>query len=388
MIAPALHKWFVGRTVSLARASLLYESGRFMPAILAVAFAGLLILVQLGLLLGMFATVSVIVDRTQADLWVGFPGTPSFDLGRPISDRLETRLRLHPEVAAVERLVIGYGDWRDARGKRASVMLIGLDNGPAGIGQPAGFGPELRAALREPDAVIVDAIDVEKLAAQPGGTVEINGKRARVSGVTSGYRNIGGAYVFTSLASARRLLGLGPEQTSYLLVKLRDPARIDAVRRALQPDEHQPAPYSVWTAPELSRQSQLYWLLESGAGASFGFSSVLGLIVGVVITSQTLAGAILASLREYATLRALGVPARALSGVVMEQAFWVGAAGLIVAGVAALLVHALAALNHIDILFPWWSVVATGIATWAAAIGSGVWALRALFRLEPAELLR
>jgi putative ABC transport system permease protein len=387
MIALWLHELFVGRAVSLARASLLHESKRFLPAVLAVAFAGLLILVQLGLLLGMFGTVSVVVDRTHADLWVGFPGTPSFDLGRSISDRLETRLRLHPEVAAVERMVIGYGDWRDARGKRASVMLIGLDHGPAGIGQPAGFGPELRAALREPDAVIVDAIDVEKLAAQPGGMVEINGKRARVSGVTSGYRNIGGAYVFTSLATARRMLGLEPERTSYLLVKLRDPARIDAVRHALQPDGRQPA-YSVWTARELSRRSQLYWLLESGAGASFGFSSVLALIVGVVITSQTLAGAILASLREYATLRALGVSARALSGIVMEQAFWVGAAGLVVAGVATLLANAIAAQLHIDILFPWWSVVATGITTWAAALGSGVWALHALFRLEPAELLR
>ena len=36
--------------VSLARASLRYEAKRFLPAALAVAFSGLLMLVQLGLL--------------------------------------------------------------------------------------------------------------------------------------------------------------------------------------------------------------------------------------------------------------------------------------------------------------------------------------------------
>ena len=49
--------------VSLARQSLVYDWLRYLPAILAVAFAGLLILVQIGLTLGQFGTVTVILDQ-------------------------------------------------------------------------------------------------------------------------------------------------------------------------------------------------------------------------------------------------------------------------------------------------------------------------------------
>lgn len=59
----------MGRSaVSLAKLSLIYEWRRFMPAVQAVAFAGLLMMVQLGLLLGMFSTVSVVVERARGSL--------------------------------------------------------------------------------------------------------------------------------------------------------------------------------------------------------------------------------------------------------------------------------------------------------------------------------
>jgi len=72
----------------------------------------------------------------------------------------------------------------------------------------------------------------------------------------------------------------------------------------------------------------VYWLTTSGVGVGFVFSSVLGLVVGITITSQVLLAAILASVREYAALRALGVPVRKLGAVVLEQASWVGACGI------------------------------------------------------------
>ena len=51
-------------------------------------------------------------------------------------------------------------------------------------------------------------------------------------------------------------------------------------------------------------------------------------LVGAVITSQALVAAVVGSVREYATLNALGVGVRALRKVVLEQALWVGALGL------------------------------------------------------------
>lgn len=134
--------------------------------------------------------------------------------------------------------------------------------------------------------------------------------------------------------------------------------------------------------------SQTYWLFESGAGAGFGFSTVLGLLVGVTITSQTLRGVILATLREYATLRALGISLSALRAVVMEQAFWVGVAGLLVTAGLTLGVWLAASASAVAIVFPWWTLASATVFTLAVALASGLLALQPLYRTEPAELLR
>ena len=58
------------------------------------------------------------------------------------------------------------------------------------------------------------------------------------------------------------------------------------------------------------------------------FLAAIVFLVGAVITSQTLMAAVAGSVREYATLNALGVGVRDLRRVVLEQAFWVGGIGL------------------------------------------------------------
>ena len=49
------------------------------------------------------------------------------------------------------------------------------------------------------------------------------------------------------------------------------------------------------------------WLLERGAGLGVLFLAGVVFVVGAVITSQTLMGAVAGSVREYAALQALGV---------------------------------------------------------------------------------
>ena len=48
------------------------------------------------------------------------------------------------------------------------------------------------------------------------------------------------------------------------------------------------------------------------------FTTLLGLLVGAAITSQSLFGATVASLREFAVLRAMGIPRWRMAGVVGE----------------------------------------------------------------------
>lgn len=373
--------------VSIARSSLIFEWRRYLAAVLAVTFAGLLVVVQLALLLGLFGTVSVVIDRSTADLWVGFRNTPSVDLGRPIGPTSDVIAWVHPGVGRIERFISVYGDLRRADGVPVSVVINAIEVAPSGLAFDRLFSARERALLREPNAILIDGADTEKLGASVGATVEINGKRARIAGVVEGLRAIGGVNVVASFSTARSLAPETAEQVTFYLIRLKpgfSPVTVAgeiADRRAIPR-------YSVWTAAEFSARSQSYWLLESGAGIGSGFASLLALLVGVAITSQTLSGAILASIKEFAALRALGVSRRSLRATVLEQALWIGVIGL---ALAASLTAALAWLGarwRIAMLFPEWMLAGVAALMLGIAALSGWLALRPLLRAEPASLLR
>ncbi|MDZ3836231.1 MAG: ABC transporter permease [Rhodospirillales bacterium] len=374
--------------VSLARATLVHEWRRFLPAVLAVAFSGLLVIVQLGLLLGMFATVSTIVDRSRADLWVIEGLTVSFDLARPMPARIEMHLRAHRYVETVQQLTYVWSDWRRPDGGKVTIFVVGIDVTARSLSTPTTFADGLRERLRPLGSVVIDATDADKLGVGVGDVAEINGHRVRVAGTTTGIRAVGGADVFASLATAA--LVSPPEHddaASYFLIKLTDPARSEAVQAELQPQGEQP-PWRILTPGQFSQASQLYWLGESGAGAGFAFSAFLALLVGVAITSQTLRGALLAQVREYAMLRALGVPTRALRAVVLEQALWVGVAGPVVTAALTAAIAFAAGAAQVAILFSWWGVATTAAFILAIAGASSWLALAPLYATQPADLLR
>jgi putative ABC transport system permease protein len=377
--------------ISLARATLLHEWRRFLPAVMAVTFAGLLVLVQVGLLLGMFGTVSIMVDKSTADVWMGYRNLPSVDFGRDIPMLHDARLREHAEVRQVEQMQFSGGDWRAPSGTVLSAFVIGVDTRPGALGMARLLTADQRALLDEPDAIFVGEADLGKLETGIGRTAEIAGKRVRVVGVLRDLRAIGSVNVIASLSTARRLLSLQErdvDMATFALARLADPTRADAVRDSLRQPGRTVTRFGAWTAEELSIKSQSYWLLESGAGAGSAFASLLGLVVGAVITSQTLYAAIVASIREYATLRALGVPARSLRAVVLEQSLWVGLAGLALTCVAAAGAAWLANTFHVAMRIPSWALGGTAVLVLAIALASGLFALRSLGRAEPATLLR
>ena len=375
--------------MSLARATLRHEWRRFLPGVLSVAFAGVLMLVQLGLLLGMFGTVTVLVDDSNANLWVSSPETQSFDQSREISAGIISLLRMNPAVQRTETLLTHDADWRSGKDVRVAVVLVGLQPRADSLVCPRSMRDKLCARLAEPDAVVVDESEAEKLHAAIGGLVEVNGHRVRIVGLCQGLRSVGNTYVFASWQTARTLSEAAPngEDFTTFVVARTDAPKPEIVRDQLQELLRRPA-YRVWTAQEISVDSQSWWLLESGVGAGFLFSSLLGLIIGTVITSQTLRSAILASLREYATFRAIGVPAARLGAIVVEQSLWIGALGGVVTLVVSALAVMLARALYVPLVLTWWGIVAAVLIGLVTAALSGLLALREMYRLEPAELLR
>ncbi|WP_130620130.1 ABC transporter permease [Dyella amyloliquefaciens] len=376
--------------VALARKTLIYEWRRFLPAILAVGFAGLLQLLQAALVLGIFGSASVYITGSSADLWAGYPGTQSVNLGRSIDSGVEMRLRMDPAVTAVEPFHWVDADWRgpnDTGG--VSVFVSGINARPDGMMFAHALSPALRARLNEPDAVIVDRADLDSLGVGVGDSAVINGHRVRVVGVSNGLRALGGVNVVASLATASELDTdpTNANRMTYFVAKLRDPADADEIAARLRGNRAF-GNYDVWTAESFARRSQLYWMFDTGAGAGVLFLAGIVFLVGAVITSQTLVAAVIGSVREYATLNALGVGVGALRKVVMEQAFWVGALGLLGSTVLGALALVLARSRNVPVALGPWTTLACLALCMGLAIVSGLAAMRSLRRADPATLLR
>ena len=375
--------------VALARKTLVYEWRRFLPAILAVGFAGLLQLLQLALVLGIFGSTSLYITGSSADVWVGYPGTQSVGSGRTIDADVESRVLMDPAVLRVEPYIWVDGDWRGkAETGGISVFVSGIDPSPDALMFSKALPPSLRARLAEPDAVVVDRSVLDQLGVDIGQTATINGHQVRVVGISSGLRALGGVNVLCSLDTARELdedpADTGP---TYLVAKLRDPRQANEVAVRLRGDTAF-GPYTTWSAKDFARISVRYWLFDTGAGAGVLFLAGIVFLVGAVITSQTLIAAVNGSVREYATLNALGVGVAALRRVVLEQAFWVGALGLLGAGLLGIVLMLLARSQDVPVVLTLPAVLVCIVLVMGLAAVSGLAAMRSLHRADPATLLR
>jgi putative ABC transport system permease protein len=372
--------------MSYSLATLWHDRSRFLPGVLAVAFSALLIMLQGGLLLGLFSLTSTPIDSSAADVWVGHPMASSIELGRPISERWINRVAMEPEVVRTEAFLQAFALLQKPDGSTELCTVIGTRLDDDSLGAARQLTPDLREKLAEPGAFVVDESELLRLGLSgPGNAAEIHGHRVRLVGVVQGLRSLGTPYLFCSLGTARMLAdGLQPDQTAYVLARTRSAEEAEALVQRLR------TTYDVaaFTSADFSTRTRLHWLLKTKAGIAGGWTVVLGLIVGAVITSQTLYAATMASLREYAVLRALGVPRWRIGGAVLSQSFWVGGAGVLLSLPAAFLLAHVLNLLGVNVVLPRWVLGSAASLTLAMALIAGVISLRSLRRMEPVDLLR
>jgi putative ABC transport system permease protein len=378
--------------MSYSLTTIWYERQRFLPAILAVAFSAVLVAVQAGLVIGLLSMMSLPVDKSTADVWVGYPGVRSVDLGQPLPEYWLGRVAAQPEVVRCEPGMIGFSMWGRVGADRVpstpeACTIVGsrLDRDSLGAVEVLRNDPDLLAKLSEPFAVAVDESELGRLnIAKVGDEAEILGKHVKVVGLVRGYKSLGGPYVFCSIETARVLLKYFPGQVTYLLARCRSPEEAAGVCRRL----NQYPQMSAFPAGEFSMRSRMHWLTTTKAGIAVGFTALLGLLVGAVVTSQTLYAATAASKREYSTLRAMGIPRWRLQLSVLAQSFWVGLFGILIAApVTVVLAEGANRIGTQVRLHPLVLLTAATI-TMVMAVGSGLAALRSFQSVDPAHNIR
>ncbi|GKT25400.1 ABC transporter permease [Acidovorax sp. SUPP3334] len=377
--------------IPLARKTLVYEWRRFVPAVFAVGFSGLLLMVQAALVLGIFGSAAVYVRASTADLWAGYPGTQSVNFGRAIGRDVESRVRMDPAVTAAESYLWVDGDWRSAEAGAGgvSVYVSGIRSAPDGMLFARLIAPWQRESLREPGAVIVDRADLDTLGVQVGQTAWINSRPVRVVAAVDGIRGLGGVNVLASLDTAREIAGNDAASgATYVVARTRSPADASAAQARLSQGGPGFGPFEVWSARQFARRSQLYWMFDTGAGVAVLFMVIVVCLVGTVVTSQSLMGVVAGTAREYAVLNALGASRGALGRLVVEQACWIGGLGLLLAGATSAALLGLAAAYGVPVAMTPRVAAACAVLVGIVALFSGFFAIRGLLRADPALLLR
>jgi putative ABC transport system permease protein len=379
--------------MSLALSTLIYEWRRYLAAIIALAFSGMMILAFSGLFGGIIHSVLATWERSSADLFILPPNVPALvNNNSSLPSRVFPTIYMHPEVVDVESFDGNGALWvnRPKPGQkqvRTFVNVNSVNTTPGSVTLPKDYSESVRAALAEPYGVAVDASALAQLGSGLGDTASLNNRTVHIAAVLHGYQNANGAVVVISMDTLRAigLTGDG-SRTGPLMVRIKDPKRAAIVRDQLNAMSH--GTYKAWTVADLNQANEDTIMKEQIIGLLLGFSVFVAVLIGIGVTSQTLRGAILSNIREFASLRALGISMVSLRLIVMELSFWVGVAGIILSIGFTALIAALATNIGLPIVMRAPTMAFVGVLLMVLAVVSGAMAMGILKKSQPADLLR
>jgi putative ABC transport system permease protein len=370
----------------LARRNLFHDKVRLFVTLTGIAFSVVLMVVQWGLFQGFSSSTSSLIDHSGADLWVTAKNTTYIDQAINFNERKYYQVLATPGVAQAAKFIERWSVWKEPNGRSESVAVVGYDP-DVPLGQPWGMVAGDAQQVKQPNAVIVDRIYADKLAAHNiNDRAEVFGYRARVVGFTNGIRAFTTApYVFTTFKNAQDYTGFSQDETNFVLVKAApgvDIKKLKADLKARLPDN------DVFETAEFSAMTRHYWMFTTGAGVAVLMAAVLGLVVGVAVVAQTIYATTMDHIREYGTLKAMGAPNRYVLGVIMTQAAIASAFGYAIGMTVSLFVVHGAAKGGANIVLTWQTAVMMAFLTLGMCLTAAVVSVNKIFSLDPAMVFK
>jgi putative ABC transport system permease protein len=133
-----------------------------------------------------------------------------------------------------------------------------------------------------------------------------------------------------------------------------------------------------------------YYLRNTGIPVNFGITILVALVVGTVVAGQTFYLFTVENLKQFGTLKAMGVTNRRLVGMILLQASSVAALGFAIGtGMAASFFEVtLRKLATRGIVLMWECAALTGACILFVAVVASILSIRRVLVLEPAEVFR
>ena len=369
---------------TLVVANVLRNRARLAIALVGVAFAVFLMVFQASLLVGFIQAAGQVVRSIDGSIWIVPRGVPCFDFSARLPRRFADLARQTPGVDDVVGVAAGFTTLVRPDGARRAVLLVGAEPGAG----PAFPFPETRDAAHTPDGLTVDTSNAGLLGVVETPTrLEVGGRRAVVVRQIAGFGSfLGSPYVFSEYRDARRMLGFGLEEASFLVVRTPGDADAQTIATALQ---RRLPEADVLTRDDFASRSASFWLIQTGAGGAILVAALLGFVIGLVITSQTMYASTMEQLDEFATLKAIGAANATVARVVLYQSTLVGVTGAVI---GVLLTGPLVSIARTYlvawIVTPWWlRAGAPFVGVIMCTLGS-LASVRRVLGVDPVTVLR
>jgi putative ABC transport system permease protein len=379
--------------VPLAWLQLSRQKTRFLIAIAGIAFADLLIFIQMGFEGALYDSAKIPYRNLNADLMIANTQFQTlFAVRSSPRDRLY-QARSNPAVTAVTPIYISSGQWQNPDTKQSRTILIwGADPSAQAFSLPE--VQQARSNLQQLGTVLFDragrpeygdiAVQIEKNGFVNAQLNQFLIKATNTFAIGSSFAADGNVIVSDST-----FMQLHPDRTPDKmeagLIKLKPGSDVQAIKAEIA--KTLPNDVKVLTPEEWAAIEEAYWAGGTGIGFIFTIGVSMGFIVGIVIVYQILHSDVSDHLPEYATLKAMGYTNGYLMGVLIQEALILACCGFIP---SFLLANVLYQITYSATLLPIAMNTGRAVTVFTLTIVmctiSGTIALQKLQQADPADV--
>ncbi len=372
---------------------LTHEKIRLMVALAGIAFADILMFMQLGFRDALFESATTFHKQLQGDVFLISTQSTALIAMRSFSSRRLYQALSVEGVQSVEPLYMDIGLWKNPETQATrGIMVIAFNPDRTLLSSPGLEGEMSKTKI--PDVVLFDKASRAEFGPvadlfNQGQTVqtEVRSRRVRVGGLFSLGASFGadGNLVTSDLNFVR----IFPTRTKDLIDVgvIRLNPGVDPIATVAQMRQNFPKDVKILTKDEFIEFERKYWEEGTSIGFIFTLGTAMGFIVGIVIVYQILYTDVSDHLPEYATLKAMGYSDWYLLGVVFQEAIILAFMGYIPGGVVAFFLYNLTqSATSLPIAMTVSRAVTVLVLTVIMCFVSGAISVRKLQAADPADI--
>lgn len=318
----------------LAWRQLVFDRTKLVAAICGVLFACVLVFMQLGFKDSLYASAASAPVKLDGDLFLMHKQSEA--MWRPVRFKRSELMRVlgNPAVTEAYPLYLGLAPLKNIQTQvKRTLMVYGFD--PDSLIFNVDAVKNKHTELRLKDTVLFDEYSrpefgpMRQLLDAGENVTEINDYKITIIGLFQlGVSFAADGNVITSDLNFMRIFPRrNLDDIDMGVIRLNSGASVERTQAELK--SHLNEFVNVFTYEELLHYEKDYWANAAPIGFIFGFGTVMGWVVGLVIVYQILFTDIVNHRNEFATLKAMGYEHGYFVRVVFASSFFLAVLGFI-----------------------------------------------------------